>query len=129
MININTGTINVNDKLVISKDYTFDDFKECLYFNNQNEEREIQLGGVGNASGNTVYVSLLFKNSLISRVMLMFDSPEIQSFKDEPKRKDIHDKYLSDIGLDTVNEFEWGTIKSDYDKKSTSSDIIIRFKN
>lgn len=128
MIDTKTGIITVNEKLVISKEFTFNDYKKCPYFNNENEEREIQLGGIGRAFGYSVYVSIFFKNSVISRIMLMFDSPEIRSFEDESKRKSIHEKYLKSIGLESVNEFEWGTVKSDFDKKSTSSDIIISYK-
>lgn len=128
MINTKTGAITVNEKLVITREFTFNDFTKHSYFKNQNEEREIQLGGIGSALGYSVYVSIFFKNSLISKVMLMFDSPQIRSFEDEPKRKAIHEKYLKSIGLESVNEFEWGTVKSDFDKKSTSSDIIISYK-
>ena len=37
MIDIKTGTIFINNKLVISKGYLFDNFKECQYYNNNIE--------------------------------------------------------------------------------------------
>ena len=47
------------------------------------------------------------------------------SAEQEPKRKEVHDKILQDIGINQKKEFEWGKISSEYEVKSNISSINI----
>jgi hypothetical protein len=127
MININNGVVKIENNLVLSSKYSFDEFKRSNYYNNQSEERIIQLGAIQNNESNNIYTSLFFQEGNLKQIFLMLDDPNIQSIDDEPKRKLIHDNYLASIGLKETNKLSWGEIISDFDERSFICHIIISY--
>lgn len=50
---------------------------------------------------------------------------EEYSEKGEPKRKDLHDAILQELGVFENSNFEWGESKSIYDARSNISSINV----
>ena len=122
-MNIKHGIIEIGGEKIFP-DYTFDDFKKSNFFENQDGIRVIYLKGSHLIGENHFIVSLTFINNRIYMISLFCSDYNID-FQEEQKRKEIHDKILSDWGLREHNIFNWGTIKSNFDAKGNVSSINI----
>lgn len=49
------------------------------------------------------------------------------SMEQEMQRKEVHDKILEDMGIQSGNVYSWGKIVSQYDSKSNISSINIYY--
>ncbi len=70
---------------------------------------------------------MIFRFNKICAVGLLCDDKEI-SFKDEPKRKLLHDEILKKENIEQ-GEYSWGKIYSVYDSRGNESNIDIEYFN
>lgn len=124
MSTVEDGIFALADVLVISKQYTFTDFKITKYYENQNPKRIILLNLQFVFNNHNFYVSLLFKNMKI--YMLSLVACDI-NFKNEEERKNYPDEILKELVIRSNATFNWGSICSVYDKKSNISSIDVIF--
>ena len=123
---IRNGILRLSEDLILSPEYTFEDFKKISYYKGQDGIRVITLDDRYNIEGNTFLVSLVFVDGRLDNVSLVCTDEEF-SWDTEPERKKLHDRILNDWGLSGENLFEWGNISSVFDAKSCVSSIIIRY--
>ena len=123
-MDINNGIIKIDIELVVKPDFTFEQFKETKFYNNQDGIRIIYLDGRQIIENRKYIVSLFFRNGKIYMVSLICCEQEY-SENDECKRKDLHDIVLQEFGIVENGKFEWGEIKSVYDARSNISSINI----
>jgi hypothetical protein len=125
MINVQDGSIILDNKYRLSPQYTFSEFINTkLYKKHHNEDRMINLEGRYSIGNRYYFVSLLFQLGKLKVVQMMVDDESINE-QTEEKRKKIHDQLLE--GNNIKNKYIWGSVISDYDKRSNSSDIIITY--
>jgi hypothetical protein len=83
--------------------------------------------------GNKMSVSLIFNNEKriflvnISKTVDQNDSWDSWSEQHELQRKKEHDRLLEKLIGNTSRKFSWGEITSDYDPRSGSSMITVRY--
>lgn len=124
---IRNGILRLSEDLILSPEYTFEDFKKTSYYKGQDGIRVITLDDRYNIEGNTFIVSLVFVDGRLDNVSLVCTDEEF-SWETEPERKKLHDRILNDWGLSGENLFEWGNISSVFDAKSCVSSIVIRYR-
>ena len=124
---IRNGILRLSEDLILSPEYTFEDFKKTSYYKGQDGIRVITLYDRYNIEGNTFLVSLVFVDGRLDNVSLVCTDEEF-SWETEPERKKLHDRILNDWGLSGENLFEWGNISSVFDAKSCVSSIVIRYR-
>jgi hypothetical protein len=124
MIDIKSGKIETQEGLITEPNYRFDEFKTTRFYNGQDGVKIIYLEEKQTIDNMKFIVSLFFKNQKIYMLSLICCDSEF-SDSDEPKRKLLHDKILSDIGINQREEYKWGKISSDYDARSNISSINI----
>lgn len=123
---IRNGILRLSEDLILSPEYTFEDFKKTSYYKGQDGIRVITLDDRYNIDGNTFLVSLIFVEGRLDNVSLVCTDEEF-SWETEPERKKFHDRILNDWELSEENLFEWGSISSIFDVKSCVSSIVIRY--
>lgn len=128
MINKMTGEVIVNEKLVFSPLFNFEDFKSTPFFNKQDGIRVIQLDDKQMIDGNEYYVSFFFRNGTIYALTLVLAEMSI-SEGNEINRKILHDEILTNNDIENGKEYSWGKVISEYDARSNSSEIIIIYKH
>ena len=124
MINTDNGSIRINDELMITSEYTFEDFRKTRFYKNQDGIRIVYLEEKQMIDEREYMVSLFFRNKRIYSVSLICGD-EQYSEKNEYKRKERHDKILREYGISEKGEFDWGRIESGYDAKGNVSSIDI----
>ena len=124
---IRNGILRLSEDLILSPEYTFEDFKKTSYYKGQDGIRVITLDDRYNIEGNTFIVSLVFVDGRLDNVSLVCTDEEF-SWETEPERKKLHDRILNDWGLSEDNSFGWGSISSIFDTKSCVSSIVIRYR-
>ena len=124
---IRNGILRLSEDLILSPEYTFEDFKKTSYYKGQDGIRVITLDDRYNIDGNTFLVSIVFVDGRIDNVSLVCTDEEF-SWETEPERKKLHDRILNDWGLSGENLFDWGNISSVFDAKSCVSSIVIRYR-
>ena len=88
------------------------------------EDREDSLG-----------VVVVFKGEHLESVSLSINHPKFGSSweewseKKELERKQANDQWLTDGGLIPGKNYSWGSVWSEYDPKSGSSMIVIRYSD
>ncbi len=128
MINKKTGELRVNEDLIFSPHFTFEDFKKTPFYDDQDGVRLIQLDKKQVIDGKKYYVSFFFMDNLIYAVSLIYDEVSI-SEENEMDRKKLHDEILASYNIESGKEYSWGEIKSKYDAKSNISKILILYKH
>ncbi len=124
MIDIKSGKIQTQEGLITEPNFRFDEFKTTRFYNGQDGVKIIYLEEKQTIDNMKFIVSLFFKNHKIYMLSLICCEFEF-SDSEEPKRKLLHDKILSDIGINQREEYKWGKISSDYDARSNISSINI----
>ena len=123
-MDISNGIIKIDIELVVKPNFTFEQFKETKFYNNQDGIRIIYLDGQQIIENRKYIVSLFFLNGKIYMLSLICCEQEY-SENDECKRKDLHDIVLHEFGIVDNGKFEWGEIESVYDARSNVSSINI----
>ena len=126
MVDLNNGTIKINEELEIRSGYSFEEFKTTKYFKGQDGIRIIYLEGAQCIDGKKYIVSLFFKDSVIYMVSLINCEKEL-SDSEEVIRKRIHDETLIKNGIDIKKQYNWGKVTSEYDARSNISSINIYY--
>lgn len=127
MIDLKKGIIKINDNLVFSPNFSYDDFKKTPYYNGQNNVRMIYLNEYQIIEGRKYMVSFFFKKDKIYMVSLV-NCDEIISEDNEKRRKKKHDNILSLEKIENGKEYCWGKIQSEFDARSNVSSINIYYK-
>ncbi len=122
--NINKGIIKVADGLIVAPNFTFGQFKKTKFYKNQDGIKIIYLDGYQVIEKRKYLVSLFFRNGKIY-ILSLICCDEEYSERDEPKRKELHDKVLQEFGVFGNGKFGWGKIESAYDMRSNISSINI----
>ena len=65
MIDLKKGIIKINDNLIFSPNFSYEDFKKTPYFNGQNNVRMIYLNEYQIIEGRKYMVSFFFKKDKI----------------------------------------------------------------
>lgn len=124
MLDINNGLFTISDELMIFPGFSFEQFKQTKFYENQDEVKIICLDKQQIIDNRKYIVSLFFRNKKIYMVSLICCDKEFLE-KDEDKRKILHDDILNELGIDHQMEYSWGKISSDYDARSNLSSINI----
>ena len=127
MIDLKKGIIKINDNLIFSPNFSYEDFKKTPYFNGQNNVRMIYLNEYQIIEGRKYMVSFFFKKDKIYMVSLV-NCDEIISEDNEKRRKKKHDNILSLEKIENGKEYSWGKIQSEDDARSNVSSINIYYK-
>lgn len=127
MIDTTTGILKINENLIFSPCFTYDDFVKTSYFQGQDSIRMIYLDQKQIIDGKTYIVGFFFKEKKIYMVSLIICDENI-SESEEKKRKVIHDNILLENGINSGKEYNWGKIQSEYDKRSNISSINVYYK-
>jgi hypothetical protein len=139
MINIKSGNISLNDNsFIVNKGLTKAEFLKSNLFKDVLSEQTFAFTSYylkPQLIGCKRFAIVLYfnNNNLIDFLTLSMTSDEnIPSWDswsefDELKKKDEHDKWLeSNIGKPPY-KYSWGDISSDYDPRSGSSIITVRY--
>ena len=127
LMDLRSGIIKINDKLVIHPQYSFKEFQETPFYKGQDDERVIYIEEPQIIDGRKYLVDLTFDNKKIYSVSLCNIDVELTDWEDEPRRKEIHDKILIENGILNGCQYGWGNIVSEYDPKGGVSDINIYY--
>ena len=109
MIDNSNGYINISDELTIFPGFSFEQFKNTKFYDNQDGVRIIYLNEHQIINGRNYIVSLFFRDRKIYMVSLICCDKEF-SEQDEKKRKELHDTILSELGLNYHMKYNWGEI-------------------
>lgn len=123
---IRNGILRLSEDLILSPEYTFEEFKKTSCYKGQDGIRVITLFDRYSIGSNTFLVSLVFVDARLDNVSLVCIDEEF-SWEAESDRKKLHDRILNDWELSEENLFEWGSISSIFDVKSCVSSIVIRY--
>ena len=126
MLDINNGVIEISDELTIFPDYSFEQFKNTRFYNNQDGVRIFYLDEQQIIDSRKYIVSLFFRNGKIYMVSLICCDKEF-SVRIQDKRKLLHDNILKELGINQQMEYSWGKISSDYDARGNVSSIDIEY--
>ena len=126
MIDLKNGSILIGHEIKLNKDFTFEKFKESKLYNGQEGIRIIDLKEIQIIDGKKYSVSLLFKEGIMYMVSMINCDCDI-SMEQEMQRKEVHDKILENMGIQSGNVYSWGKIVSQYDSKSNISSINIYY--
>ena len=124
---LKNGILCLTEDLILSPEYTFEDFKKTSFYKGQDGIRVITLSDRYSIGSNTFLVSLVFVDGRLDNVSLVCTDEEF-SWETETDRKILHDRILNDWGLFEDNSFAWGSISSVFDAKSCVSSIVIRYR-
>lgn len=122
MSNWKNGNVNISDKLVVRPGYTFDEFKNTEFYTDQDGIRIITLDGAQVIDGRQYLVDLFFSEGRIYCLSLMNCEKEF-TWETEKERKTLHDAILAEYEIGEKEEFDWGKIVSNFDSRSTVSEI------
>ena len=123
-MDISNGKIEIANDLLVTPEFTFENFKKTSFYKNQDGIRIVYLDEKQIIDGRKYLVSLFFRNGKIYLLSLVCCDNEYTE-KEEQKRKELHDKVLLKYGVDRKKKFDWGEIESVYDARSNISSINI----
>jgi hypothetical protein len=126
MIDISNGFVKISNELTVFPGYSFEQFKNTRFYNNQDGIKIIYLNEKQIINNRKYIVNLFFRSGKIYMVSLICCDIEFNE-RDEKKRKELHDATLMELGIDQYMKYNWGTISSDYDVRSNLSSINITF--
>lgn len=126
MIDKKTGILEINNNLIFSPYFKYEDFKKTLYFKGQGSVRMIYLDEKQIIDGRKYLVSFFFKEEKLYMVSLINCDKNI-SESDEKQRKKKHDEILLQEKIEDGKEYNWGKVKSEYDARSNVSSINIYY--
>lgn len=124
MLNTVNGELKINDELIVHPEYQFDEFKNTVYYDGQDGIKIIYLEKIQKIDTYHYFVNLFFKEKQLYSVSLINCDQNI-SESNEIDRKTIHDKILSENGIQNNVSYNWGKIISEYDPRSNISSIDI----
>ncbi|WP_420297849.1 hypothetical protein [Listeria monocytogenes] len=124
MLNTVNGELKINDELIVHHEYQFDEFKNTEYYDGQDGIKIIYLEKIQKIDTYHYFVNLFFKEKQLYSVSLINCDQNI-SESNEIDRKTIHDKILSENGIQNNVSYNWGKIISEYDPRSNISSIDI----
>lgn len=124
MLNTVNGELKINDELIVHPEYQFDEFKNTEYYDGQDGIKIIYLEKIQKIDTYHYFVNLFFKEKQLYSVSLINCDQNI-SESNEIDRKTIHDKILSENGIQNNVSYNWGKIISEYDPRSNISSIDI----
>ncbi|HFK1053048.1 TPA: hypothetical protein ACGXKV_002919 [Listeria monocytogenes] len=124
MLNTVNGELKINDELIVHPEYQFDEFKNTEYYDGQDGIKIIYLEKIQKIDTYHYFVNLFFKEKQLYSVSLINCDQNI-SESNEVDRKTIHDKILSENGIQNNVSYNWGKIISEYDPRSNISSIDI----
>ena len=127
MIEFEKGIVRVSENLTFRPGYTFDDFKKCRHYRNQDGIRAICLDEQADIDGRSYVVEFFFRNGIIHTLSLICLDRDYTE-EDEPKRKELHEEILKQYGIDGTAEYEWGRVSSDYDVRGNVSSINLEYR-
>ena len=126
MINIKNGSIQLSDGTILDGSFSFGNFQTTKYYDNQDETRVITLSPTQKIGEEEFVITIRFKNGRLNYISLISTTLDF-SEKDEPLRKEHHDKILQNWHVD-CGEYNWGRLESEYDKRGNISSINIYYK-
>lgn len=124
MLNTVNGELKINDELIVHPEYQFDEFKNTEYYDGQDGIKIIYLEKIQKIDTYHYFVNLFFKEKQLYSVSLINCDQNI-SESNEIDRKTIHDKILSENGIQNNVSYNWGKIISEYNPRSNISSIDI----
>lgn len=124
MLNTVNGELKINDDLIVQPEFQFDEFKKTKYYGGQDGIKIIYLEKIQKIDTYHYFVNLFFKEKQLYSVSLINCDQNI-SESNEIDRKTIHDKILSENGIQINVSYNWGKIISEYDPRSNISSIDI----
>ena len=127
MIDFEKGIVRVSEDLTIRPGYTFDDFKKCRYYKDQDGILVIYLDEKIDFDGRSYAVDFFFRNGIIYMLSLTCLDRDYTE-EDEPKRKELHDEILKGYGIDGIAEYDWGIVSSNYDARGNVSSINLEYR-
>jgi hypothetical protein len=116
------GIISLNNNVIISPGYRFEDFKKTLYYKGQDGLRIIYLDSRVIIDKHEYIISLFFRNNVLYLLSLICCDIEF-SIERESERKKIHDEILQKYNIYQDDIFDWGKVVSEYDAKGNVSSI------
>ncbi|EAC6401925.1 hypothetical protein B9F79_15540, partial [Listeria monocytogenes] len=116
MLNTVNGELKINDELIVHPEYQFDEFKNTEYYDGQDGIKIIYLEKIQKIDTYHYFVNLFFKEKQLYSVSLINCDQNI-SESNEIDRKTIHDKILSENGIQNNVSYNWGKIISEYDPR------------
>lgn len=123
-MDISNGKIEIANDLLVTPEFTFENFKKSRFYKNQDGIRIIYLEGQQIIDSRKYLVSLFFRNGKIYMLSLICCDNEYTE-KEEQERKELHNQILLQYGVDRKKKFDWGEIESVYDARSNISSINI----
>lgn len=139
MSNVNNGNISINGgSFIITKDLTKNDFINSSLFNDVISQQTHMFSNYylkPQLIGKDKFIIVLFfnQNDMIYLVNISLSNegsvPTWTNWSqdEELKRKDMHDKWLENNIGKPPYKYLWGEISSDYDPRSGSSMITIKY--
>ncbi len=122
MSNWKDGIVTISNNMIIHPGYTFDEFKSTSFYLNQDDIKIIYLNGKQEINEKPYIVGLFFREKKLYMLSLICCEVDF-SEKDEIKRKELHDKILSENNILEKKDFYWGKILSEYDVRGNVSSI------
>ena len=123
-MDISNGKIEIANDLLVTPEFTFENFKKSRFYKNQDGIRIIYLEGQQIIDSRKYLVSLFFRNGKIYMLSLICCDKEYTE-KEEQERKELHNQILLKYGVDRKKKFDCGEIESVYDARSNISSINI----
>ena len=120
-IDFENGIIVIDDE-IINPEYTFRDFCNSPFYDNQDGIKIICLNGEKEIDDHHFIVSLFFRNGKIYMISLICCDCEFTP-ETEYERKELHDEILRKYFINDNKEFFWGSVSSEYDSRSNLSSI------
>lgn len=90
------GIISLNNNVIISPGYRFEDFKKTLYYNGQDGIKIVYLDSRVIIDKHEYIISLFFRNSVLYMLSLICCDIDF-SIEQERERKKMHDEILQNI--------------------------------
>jgi hypothetical protein len=116
------GIISLNNNVLISPGYRFEDFKKTFNYNGQDGIRIIHLDSRVIIDKHEYRISLFFRNNVLYMLSLICCDIDF-SIERESERKKIHDEILEKYNIHQNDIFSWGKIVSEYDARGNVSSI------
>lgn len=116
------GIVAVSNNMIIHPGYTFEEFKNTIFYLKQDGVRIIYLDEKQIIDGKQYIVGLFFRRQKIYMLSLICCDGEYDE-KSEINRKKLHDDILNKYEIMEQDDFKWGKIRSEYDARSNISSI------
>ena len=125
-IDFENGIVTV-DGVSLGPGYSFADFLLTRLYDHQDENRFFWLKGNKPIGESRFGVGLAFRDGTLSTLELLCVDAEF-TWETEEKRKDLHDRILRRYGINEEAQFRWGSVSSEFDRKSCISSIVFAYR-